>query len=220
MTVALTAPATTDSQTTGGASPRKRDWLVAIAYLAAIAIVLALLLLAQTNRSAAWHQWQAAHSTLPAGIAAPDFTLTALDGQTYRLSALRGQPVLITFFSTQCAPSVRAIANINRLRIQRPDLVILAVNHGQESVAAVQTLADSYAPAYPLLLDPFGLVQHAYHPTVTPAWYFIDVTGRIIAVRFGEHTNDNLLIRTAMLLPSATSLTPPLDALVREVVTP
>ncbi len=45
-------------------------------------------------------------AALRLGAAAPDFTLDDLDGQPFTLSALRGHPVLIDFWSTTCVECV------------------------------------------------------------------------------------------------------------------
>jgi peroxiredoxin len=39
---------------------------------------------------------------LPMGSQAPDFTLSTLQGETKQLSQLRGTPVLLTFWRTDC----------------------------------------------------------------------------------------------------------------------
>src|SRR5262247_4099245 len=38
------------------------------------------------------------------GEYAPDFELRAVDGGSFKLSALRGQPVVVNFWGTWCAP--------------------------------------------------------------------------------------------------------------------
>src|SRR5439155_1395299 len=43
------------------------------------------------------------------GNLAPDFLLGTLDGSEVRLSALRGQPVVLNFWATWCAPGREAI---------------------------------------------------------------------------------------------------------------
>ena len=38
------------------------------------------------------------------GKPAPDFELRSLDGEVYRLSDFRGQPVMVNFWATWCQP--------------------------------------------------------------------------------------------------------------------
>jgi Peroxiredoxin len=38
---------------------------------------------------------------------APDFTLQDVDGKTWRLSELRGRPVIVNFWATWCPPAAR-----------------------------------------------------------------------------------------------------------------
>lgn len=44
-------------------------------------------------------------ATLPAGLRAPDFTLTDQDGERISMRALRGRPVIVTFLYTTCEDS-------------------------------------------------------------------------------------------------------------------
>lgn len=50
-----------------------------------------------------------------AGMAAPDFEATTLDGQPFKLSELRGKVVLVDFWATWCAPCVAELPNLMKL---------------------------------------------------------------------------------------------------------
>ena len=53
---------------------------------------------------------------LIAGTPAPDFVIETLDHRTVRLSALRGQLVLLDFWSMTCPPCVKALPHLAELR--------------------------------------------------------------------------------------------------------
>jgi peroxiredoxin len=153
----------------------------------------------------AWGQparWQAR----AAGTVAPDFQAVSVTGEAVQLAAYRGRPVLLNFFSTNCEVSARAVANLNRLHTQRPDVVILAVNLNQASAAEVLQWGQAHGAEFPLIADPTGTITAQYRPYATPFWFFIRPDGVIASVRLGEHRDHNLLYRVNEFLPIALSL--------------
>lgn len=64
------------------------------------------------------------------GKPAPEFTLSDLDGNTYRLSDLRGKVVWLNFWGLRCGPCVRELPALQKLWTAYKDqgLVLLAVN--------------------------------------------------------------------------------------------
>ena len=94
-----------------------------------------------------------------------------------------------------------AVANINALIESRPDVVVLSVNSNRASLSAAQAFAEQYHPNFPLLLDQTGSITQLYQPFRTPFWFFINPEGVIVAVRVGEHSNNNLLYRVNEYLP-------------------
>ncbi len=62
--------------------------------------------------------------SLQAGDAAPDFELTALTGETIRLSQLRGQPVLLNMGATWCPDCRREPPLLEELHRTHPELVV------------------------------------------------------------------------------------------------
>ncbi|HYM84159.1 MAG TPA: TlpA disulfide reductase family protein, partial [Candidatus Dormibacteraeota bacterium] len=77
-----------------------------------------------------------------AGQVPPDFTATTIDGKTVSLSALKGQPVWLTFGASWCgdcraeAPDLEATYT----KLQSKGLVVVAVSI-QEDATAVQEYA-------------------------------------------------------------------------------
>lgn len=171
----------------------RRGWLGVGLNLAAIAIMLTFLFYSPTRLSM---------RVFAAGASAPDFQRPALSAEILQLSAYRGRPVLLNFFSTDCDFSAQVVANINALHTLRPDVVILSINSNGADESTAQIWADQYQPNYPLLLDPGRQVARAYHVFATPFWVLIDARGQITSVRWGEHSGENLARRVNEFLPS------------------
>jgi peroxiredoxin Q/BCP len=97
------------------------------------------------------------------GAAAPDFTLRADDGKEVRLSALRGQPVVLYFYPADDTPGCTREACAFRDR--RADLAahgaaVLGVS--PDDVASHGKFRDKYSLNFPLLADPGHKVADAY----------------------------------------------------------
>ena len=125
---------------------------------------------------------------LEPGSPAPDFSLKTPEGRTQTLSALKGQPVLIVFCPLWSLPD-RTLALVHRVRSARPekDLAVLWIAEADhpESVAA-------FAQAHPgltVLVDPppwpETVEQKLYRVQVTPTFYAVDQTGRVVTALWG-----------------------------------
>ena len=120
------------------------------------------------------------------GASAPDFVLSDLDGQEFRLSDLRGNVVLLNFWATWCGPCTVEMplleADYQRYRDQ--DFIVLAVNDG-ESAALVEEFGQEHGLSFPLLLDPGRVVQRLYQVRGYPSSVFVDEQGQIKFVHIG-----------------------------------
>lgn len=109
---------------------------------------------------------------------APDFTLPDLDGFDHSLSALRGRPVVINFWSAECPWAARADQAL------RP-----SVESWEESVALLSIAANANEPLVmlrsaaaerdisPVLHDRQRLVADAYGAQTTPHVFIVDAAG-------------------------------------------
>jgi len=122
------------------------------------------------------------------GKLAPDFELSGLDGQAVSLSALRGKPVLISFWATWCEPCRFEMPFIQEVYEgwtgKTPSLVILAINLG-ENPSRVERFMEEYGLSFPVLLDANQDVTEKYNIRVIPATFFIDKDGIIQDIKFG-----------------------------------
>ncbi len=101
---------------------------------------------------------------LPVGAEAPDFELRDQRGRPVRLSAMRGQQVLVVFypyaFSNVCTGELEVLRDWPVA--QRGDVQVLAVSC--DPMFTLRSFAESKRLEYPLLSDfwPHGAVASAY----------------------------------------------------------
>lgn len=132
------------------------------------------------------------------GDTAPDFTVELLDGGTATLSALRGEVVLLTFFSTWC-PTCREQMALMQQRIVdrfagRP-FRFLPVSRAEER-EAVAAFCRETGIAFPVGLDPDGAVYGLYATRYVPRNLIIDPAGRVL-LSAGEFTGEESVAQLA-----------------------
>ena len=126
-------------------------------------------------------------STSPqVGLVAPDFSLKTLEGETLRLSELRGQVVLINFWATWCPPCRAEMPAIQQLYDQYRDrgLTVLAVDL-KETEADVADFAQQMELTFPILVDQDGQVFSRYGVIILPSTFFVDPKGVIQEITIG-----------------------------------
>jgi cytochrome c biogenesis protein CcmG/thiol:disulfide interchange protein DsbE len=175
----------------GGAPGRARraGWMIAGgAVLVGLAAGLALLNILAPEAAVAP---DATHVPVPAavvGAPAPDFELKTLDGTSIRLSDLKGKVVAVNFWATWCEPCRIEMPDLEaRAESHAADLVVLGVNF-DESPEDVRAFGKRVGVAFPLLLDPGGVVQHLYRVLGYPTTFFVDRDGVIRAEHVGLMT--------------------------------
>ena len=114
----------------------------------------------------------------PEGKAAPAFALTDLDGKTWSLAALKGQPVMLNFWASWCEPCRAEMPSLELVatRHERAGLVVLAVNY-QEATPVIKRFLDVLPFSLPILLDRDGAATAAWTPRVFPTTVLIDRSG-------------------------------------------
>lgn len=130
------------------------------------------------------------------GFAAPDFTLQTSDGDSVRLSDLRGRPVVINLWASWCAPCRAEMPALEAVyqEYRNRGLVVLAVNAtNQDSPAAAVRFAEDHQLSFPILLDIEGEASRAYQLRALPSTFFIDADGIIREVVVGGPMAEALL---------------------------
>ncbi len=120
------------------------------------------------------------------GNAAPDFTLKTLEGQTVRLSDLRGKPVVLNFWATWCPPCRQEMPDLEKAYQKYKDqgIVFLGVDM-KEDEATVQEFIQKNGYHWTFVLDPAAQAANAYLVSAIPSTFFIDADGVIRDLQLG-----------------------------------
>jgi cytochrome c biogenesis protein CcmG, thiol:disulfide interchange protein DsbE len=122
------------------------------------------------------------------GAPAPAVVGTTLDGSTFDLASLRGRPVVINFWGSNCVPC----------QAEFPLLKAKLAAHAADGLAVVGILADDPSlenarkfvadegATWPTVLDPNGALKQTYRVVGRPQSYFIDRTGILRSIQVGE----------------------------------
>lgn len=130
------------------------------------------------------------------GFLAPDFALKTPEGETIRLSDLRGQPVLVNLWATWCPPCRAEMQTLETVYNDYKDqgFTVLAVNMTyQDNPDLILPFVDERGLTYPILLDETGEVARAYQMKSLPSSFFIDRDGIIHEVVIGGPMAEALL---------------------------
>jgi peroxiredoxin/predicted negative regulator of RcsB-dependent stress response len=145
--------------------------------------------------------------TLAVGQPSPDFTATALDGSSIKLSDLKGNVVVMTFWSTTSPASAKCLPKLKALSTavsgQSVKLIGVAVDRDPSAVSSAVTAGGVNWPQ--IVNDAKQNLADTYHVTDLPRVYVIDQKG-IIRVRGNPITVDlektvKDLLQTAQLSP-------------------
>ena len=131
------------------------------------------------------------------GFAAPDFTLTTIQGETISLEQFRGQIVLINFWASWCPPCRTEMPALQSIaeNYAAHQVKILAVNATyQDDLTEIQEFLKNLSATFPVPLDDDGDVSRSYLVSALPTTFFIDREGIIRKVVYGGPISEALLI--------------------------
>ena len=116
-----------------------------------------------------------------------DFTLPDLDGNSVRLSDLRGRVVLINFWATWCPPCRAEMPSMNALYkdYREKGVEILAISGDVEGRRVVAPFVEKYGLLFPVLLDPRNEVGSRVRVRGIPSTYLLDKQGRVAGLEVG-----------------------------------
>lgn len=142
----------------------------------------------------------ASPSALAGGDPAPNFRLRNTEGDIVELTGLRGQPVLIHFWTTWCLECAVEIPTLRRhAEAHAGNLHVVGIDVG-ESAGRVEQAANALDATYPMLLDREMEVARYYGVQDYPATVTIDANGTIVSIEFGPVSAGDLDARVNALL--------------------
>ena len=150
---------------------------------------------------------QAQIGNVEIGQLAPDFAVENVRGETVALSDYEGQPVILNFWATWCAPCRIEMPELEATyqAYQQDGLEILALNREESPTTVGAFFQEMDTQGTPLtfvpLMDLDGRVADRYGVFNMPTTYFIAPSGEITAVHRGPLTTDLLDQYLAPILP-------------------
>jgi cytochrome c biogenesis protein CcmG/thiol:disulfide interchange protein DsbE len=110
----------------------------------------------------------------------PDFTLTTFDGQTIKLSDLKGKVVIINFWASWCVPCRDEAPFLERAWQTYKDrgVVILGIDY-LDTDAEAKKFMQEFGITYPNGADLGSRISQAYRITGVPETYFVTKDGRL-----------------------------------------
>jgi thiol-disulfide isomerase/thioredoxin len=130
-----------------------------------------------------------------------DLNFTTVDGRALSAKALRGQPLLILFWSSTCAPCVAEMPDLSDLyrELHPRGLELIALAMPYDPPDRVMVARGVLELPFPVALDISAkIVRQLGVPPQTPQFVLVDRSGRIVAKHDGVWPIDEL---RAALLP-------------------
>lgn len=126
---------------------------------------------------------------------APGVTLRTLDGTQLDLAALRGRPLLVTFWATSCTGCVKEIPHLIELHeeFSPQGLQVIAIAMSYDPPNHVIAMRDARKIPYAIALDIDASAARAFGDVrLTPTSFLIAPDGRIVRHKIGEFDMDDM----------------------------
>jgi thiol-disulfide isomerase/thioredoxin len=138
----------------------------------------------------------AAQATVRGGDRSVDFSLKDRSGKTVKLSDLRGNVVVMSFWASWCVPCRKELPALDgyarKLAAENKKVVFLAINYDDNRDNAERFLAKVKISAMQVLFDPQKTTVKTYDPEPIPGSFVIDAKG-IVKLFHGGWDDDGSL---------------------------
>jgi peroxiredoxin len=125
------------------------------------------------------------------GQVAADFALPAVAGSNVRLSESRGQPVILSFWSSRCSTCAKQLAALDRLyaTYRSAGLIVYGISV-DDNVSSAEQYAHAHTPSFPLLLDAQKNVARSLQIERLPTAVLIDRSGTVRYIHSGDDLDE------------------------------
>jgi thiol-disulfide isomerase/thioredoxin len=123
----------------------------------------------------------------PAVLTLPEFSMPDLGGEEISLRSWPGQPLIVNFWATWCAPCLREIPMLKEYQQQHPEVQIIGI--AVDSEDAVRAFAQDMDFNYPILVGPRGFEAAAAlgaEYVALPLTAFVAADERLFGTHMGE----------------------------------
>lgn len=137
---------------------------------------------------------------------APNAPLVMLDAPATTLTALRGKPVLLTFWATTCPGCIEEIPLLSELHktYSTRGLQVIGVAMNYDKEAQIRALRDRLQVPYPLAWDKDGSVSAAMGTVrLTPTTFLLDPQGQVVYQKIGIFDLDKVKGLIEGMLPKS-----------------
>ncbi len=120
--------------------------------------------------------------------AAPDFTVTTLEGKTITKASLAGKPTLLMFWASWCGTCQHELPNVKALYEQHKAKGLQAVAIGfQDEEAAIRGYVQAHQSTFvfPAAYDTGNWVAGLFRARGTPTFVLLDAQGRVAMIHTG-----------------------------------
>lgn len=140
------------------------------------------------------------------GQTAPPFDLPSAStgGAAVSLASLRGQPVVLNFWSSTCSNCRSELAAFAQVAAADTQVRFVGVDVADPDPAAAAALARSAGVRYPVVADSGGRVAASYQVAGLPTTVYIDPAGNIAVIHPGAMTAEQLRYTLAQFFPGHT----------------
>ena len=128
------------------------------------------------------------------GALAPGFTLSTLEGQEISLGEMRGQPVVLCFWTTVCGSCLIQMPYLQEAFDQKGGevrFIAIDIGEGEQTVAQ---FAHDKGINFTIALDRDGAVSGTYNVRYRPTTFLVDGEGVIRHIKPGPFSSTEELI--------------------------
>jgi len=119
-------------------------------------------------------------------LEAMDVSVAGLDGATVDVAAWQGRPTVVNLWATWCGPCRRELPMLIEVVGGRDDVRLALVSQGEGAATVRDYLAREGLDVDDVWLDRAGALGRAVSLTGLPTTLFVDASGRVREVAFGE----------------------------------